>query len=164
MSVIRIKWFRINARIYSFTSCKCYQTNVSQCHSTDHIKCHLHKRNVIKIVQTSIGNQPTTQLTNQTTNKLNNYITPRSRILLEMIAGPQPVKKFPGILWNPKFNYCIHERLPPAPILSQINPVHAKPPSNFVKIYFNIILPHVCPPSGLLPSSCPTKTLYTPLL
>jgi len=46
--------------------------------------------------------------TNQPTNQLTNYITPRSRVLLEMMAGPQPVKKFPGILWNPKFNDYIH--------------------------------------------------------
>jgi hypothetical protein len=66
--------------------------------------------------------------------------TPRSKVLLDMLNGSQLVKKFPQILWNPKFHHRIHKYPSPFPIFSQLNPVHTLT-SLFLKTHFNIIFP-----------------------
>ena len=71
-------------------------------------------------------------------------------------------REIPHILWNAKVHWHIHKRLPPVPVVGQINPVHASP-SHLFKVHFNIILPSGLP-SGPFPSGLPTKTLHTPLL
>ena len=56
--------------------------------------------------------------------------------------------EIPCIVWNQKVHYHIYKSLPPVPILSQINPVHAFQ-SHSLKIRFNIILPSMPRSSNL---------------
>ena len=72
--------------------------------------------------------------------QLTYLLTPWSRVLLKKPTGFQLVKKFPAFYGTPKVHYRIHKCPPPAPILSQLDPVHT-PTSYFLKIHLNIILP-----------------------
>jgi len=72
-------------------------------------------------------------------------------------------QEIPHMLWNPKVHYSVYNSLPPVPILSQINPVHA-PLSHFLMIHLIILPPMTGFSKYLFPSGFPTKILYTPLL
>ena len=71
-------------------------------------------------------------------------------------------QQIPRISRNPKVHYRTHKPPPPVSILGQPNPVHI-PTSHLLEIHPNIIHHlRLGLPSGLLPSSFPTNTLYTP--
>jgi hypothetical protein len=64
-------------------------------------------------------------------------LIPRSWVLLEKVTGSRLVK-LPTLYGTPKVNYRVYKCPPSAPILSQIDRVHA-PTSHFLKIHLNII-------------------------
>ena len=73
-------------------------------------------------------------------------------------------QEIPRILWNPKDYYRIYKCPRPVPILSQINQSIPAHPTTLRSILLLSSHLRLDLPSGLFPSSFPTRTLYTPLL
>ena len=88
-------------------------------------------------------------------------ITPRSRFFPEKLTGPQLVKKFSAFYGTRRFITAFTSARPPVHILSQINSVHASPPTSWRHVVILSSLLRLGLPSCLFPSNLPTKTLYT---
>ena len=68
------------------------------------------------------------------------------------------------MLWKPEVHNRIHKIPPPAPVLSQINPLYVFL-SCFLQLHFNINIPSTPVSSKwFFPSRFPTKTLYPRLV
>ena len=72
-------------------------------------------------------------------------------------------QEIPRMLWNPKVHYRVHKCLPPVPILSQFDPVHAPTLTFLISILIFSSHLRLGFPSGLFASGFPTKTLCAPL-
>ena len=94
--------------------------------------------------------------------ELTYLITPWCRVLLEQLIGLQLVKKFPAFHGTRRFITALTSVRQLS--LSWASPIQSTYPHPTSWRYILILSTHLHLglPSGLLPSSFPTKTLYTP--
>ena len=96
-------------------------------------------------------------ITNYLNTELTNYIEQCPSSETNTFSA---IQEMSHIFWNLERHYGIHNSLPPARILSHINPVHA-PLSHLLKNHFNITLPSMSSlPSGLFPSAPNISLLF----
>ena len=90
-------------------------------------------------------------------------LTPLCRVLLEKLTGLQLVKKFPAFYGTRRFITALtsvrHLSISGASPIQSIYPHH---PTSWRSILILSTHLRLGLPSGLLPSSFPSKTLYTP--
>ena len=88
-------------------------------------------------------------------------LTPRSRVLLEKLTGPQLVKKFPAFYGNRKFITAITSSRHLT--VSWASSIQSIPPHPTSWRYILILSSHLRPglPSGLLMTAYPFKYLFT---
>jgi hypothetical protein len=66
-------------------------------------------------------------------------------------ASCTATQELPGILWDPRVYYRVHNSLPLVPILSQITPIYTTPPVSPTSILILSINLLLGLPSGLFP-------------
>ena len=90
-------------------------------------------------------------------------LTPWCRVILDQLTGLQLVKKFPAFYGTRRFTTALTAICHLS--LSWASPIHSIYPHPTSWRSILILSTHLCLglPSGLFPSSFPTKTLYTPL-
>jgi len=77
-------------------------------------------------------------------------------------------QEIPGILYNPKLQYCIHKCPSSVPLPSHLDPVHPQHPPSRISIIILYTYLHLCLPSGLslsfgFPQQNPNMPLLSPL-
>ena len=82
-------------------------------------------------------------------------LSPWNRLLVPKLIFSHLVKKFPHILWNPGFPYCVHDSSPHVPTLSRFNPFHC--PSSCSRAVLVLSCLRLGLPSVLFLQFCPPK-------
>lgn len=75
-------------------------------------------------------------------------------------ASSVATKAISCILWNPNCHYRVHNSPPLVSVMSQINPIHVRNNISWRTILILSTYLHLSPPSNILSSGSPTKTLY----